>query len=118
MNTRPIPALLSILFVWIVITICISCSTSQQRTAFNTLYSLENTATAAVDSYDSLLIQGKVPTNSAPRVAKAYNDFQAAMVLAVDAVHFNSNAVAPPSLVVESQDLVNLITTVEKGATP
>lgn len=96
-----------------VVVIIQGCTTSQQTIAYNTLFSLEKTTTAAIDTYDSMVIKGTIPTNSVPQVSKAYNDFQAAFVLAVDAVQFNTNAVAPPALVVESQDLLNLITTVE-----
>ncbi len=87
-----------------------ACTTSQQQVAVNTLFTLEQTATAAVDGYDSLVIKGTVPTNDVPKVSALYNKFQASMLVALDAVQFNSNAIAPPSLVVESQDLVNLIT--------
>lgn len=91
------------------------CTTNQQTVAYNSLYSLEKTTQAAVDSYDTLVIQGKVPTNGVPAVSKAYNEFQASFILAVDAAQFNTNAVSPPALVVESQDVINLITTLTKG---
>lgn len=91
----------------------LGCNTSQQKTAYNTLFSLEQTTTAAVDAYDALVVQGKVPTNDIPKVSKAYNDFQAGMALALDAVRNNTNAVAPPNLVLESQDLVNLLVLIE-----
>lgn len=94
------------------------CNTTQQKAAYNTLYSLEQTTTAAVDSYDTLVLQGKVPTNGVPAVSRAYNDFQAAFRVALDAVQFNTNAIAPPNLVVESQDVINLITTLKGKATP
>lgn len=96
--------------------IVVGCTTNQQKVAFNSLATLEQTTTAAVDAYDSLVIQGKVATNGVPQVSKAYNDFQVSFVLALDAVRFNTNAVSPPSLVVESQDLVNLISTLSKGS--
>ena len=89
------------------------CTAPQQRIAFKTLYSIEQTTTAAVDSYDTLVINGAVPTNDVPRVAAAFNTFQASFLLALDAAQFNTNAIAPPNLIVESQDLVNLITTLK-----
>lgn len=90
-----------------------ACTTTQQRVAVNTLFSLEQGATAAVDGYDSRVIKGVLPTNDVPRVSALYNKFQASMLVALDAVQFNSNAIAPPSLAVESQDLVNLIMKLE-----
>lgn len=87
------------------------CTTSQQTTAFKTLGTLEDTTTAAVDQYYAGVVKGTFSTNSMATVSKAYNDFQAAMALAIDAVQNNTNALAPPNLVQESTDLINLITT-------
>lgn len=89
------------------------CTATQQRISYNTLFSVEHSVTAAVDAYDSAVISGAVPTNAVPLVSRGYNQFQASMLIALDAVQFNTNAIAPPSLVVEAQDLVNLITTIK-----
>jgi hypothetical protein len=89
------------------------CTSTQQRVAFNTLYSVEQTTTAALNSYDTLVIKGSVPTNDVPRISAAYNTFQAAFLVALDAAQFNTNAIAPPALIVEGQDVVNLITTIQ-----
>ena len=87
----------------------LGCTTSQQRVTFNTLYSIEQGTTSALDGYDSLVIQGKISTNDVPKVSAAYNKFQTAFLVALDAARYNTNAIAPPSLVVESEDVVNLI---------
>lgn len=92
------------------------CTTSQQRVVFNTLYSVEHATTASVDSYDSMLVSGLVSTNTAPTVARAYNNFQAAFKLALDAAQYNTNALASPALVKESQDVITLINQIK--ATP
>lgn len=97
----------------------IGCTTSQQQTAFSTISSTEATVNAANDAYQTLVIKGSLPTNDVPRVSQLYNQFQAAELLALDGVQFNTNAVTPPALLVEAQDLVNLITSLEsKGKKP
>jgi hypothetical protein len=89
------------------------CTSSQQRVAFNTLYSVEQTTRVAVDAYDMEIAMGNVPTNDVPRVSAAFNTFQAAFLVALDAAEFNTNAIAPPNLVIEGEDVVNLITTLK-----
>src|SRR5579863_5077039 len=84
------------------------CTTPQQTTTLNTLGTLEVAATAGIDTYWALVIKGTVSTNSVPTVVKSYNDFQAAMVLAVTLVQNNTNALAPASLVQEESALINL----------
>lgn len=88
---------------------CGGCTTSQQTTSFNTLYSLEHTTTAAYDGYVAAIIKGQASTNGLPKISKAFNTFQASMAVALDAVQNSTNALAPPNLVIESQDLLNLI---------
>ncbi len=90
--------------MWIV-----GCTTNQQTTAFKTIATAEATVNVANDTYQSLVIKGTIPTNSVPQESKLFNDFQASALLALSAVQFNTNALAPASLVVEGQDLVNLI---------
>ncbi|SRR5579862_24188 len=109
-----VSSMLKLLIVCVLLSaLATACTTNQQTLAANTLSTLEQSATAAVDGYDTLVIQGNLPTNGVPTVTKAYNDFQAALMLALDGVQYNTNAVAPPALTVEAQDLVNLINTIE-----
>ena len=93
------------------------CTTTQQKTTYQTLGVLEQSSTAAVDGYYALVIRGTLPTNDVPRVTRAYNVFQAAIAVAIDGAAANTNALAPPSLVTLSQDLVNLVNTVTATAT-
>lgn len=90
------------------------CGTTKQKAAYNTLYSVEQTAVAAYDSYISQVIAGNVKTNGVPAVSKAFNKFQAASIVALDAVQWNTNA--PASLQVQqlSVDLLNLIAELSK----
>lgn len=90
------------------------CTTSQQTTAYNTIFSLEKSTTASYDGYLDLVIQGQVKTNAMPGVSKAYNDFQAAATTATDAANFSTNALAPANLVILAQDVVNQINAARK----
>jgi len=87
------------------------CTSGQQRTSFNTIYSLESGVTKAYSGYVDAVIKGAVSTNQLPTIKKAFNDFQAAELVALDAVQFNTNALAPAALLTEGQDVINLITT-------
>jgi predicted neuraminidase len=89
------------------------CTTAAQRTTYNTIATVEQTATAAVDGYFSLVIKGTVTTNAVPIVAKSFNDLQAAGKLAADASEAGTNALAPASLILEATDLGNLVQTIE-----
>lgn len=88
------------------------CTSTQQRTAANTLQSLEAGATQTVSSYYDGVLKGVISTNDVPKVAHAYNDFQAAYALAVITAQNNTNALAPEALVQEATALGNLVTTV------
>lgn len=90
------------------------CKTSQQQIVFNSLYSVEHGTVTAYDGYIDLVVSGTVPTNDVPRVSKAFNTFQGSFLIALDAAQFNTNALAPDSLVVESQDIINMIITIKK----
>jgi hypothetical protein len=91
----------------------VGCTTGAQRVAYNTLYTIEHTTAAAYDGYTDAVIQGLTPTNSLPKVSKMYDKFNASFLVALDAVQYNTNAIAPASLVVESQDIINLITSLK-----
>ena len=108
-------AILFALGAAVVVTTETGCTTTQQQVTYNSLYSLEQSVVAANDSYQTLVIKGALPTNSVPQVSAKYNQFQAAFVVALDAVQFNTNAIAPASLQVEAQDLINLISSIKNG---
>lgn len=85
------------------------CTTSQQRIAFNTIGSLETTTTAAVDGYFLAVAKGGVSTNGVPAVSRDYNKFQGGVLVALDIVQNNTNALAPASLQQLSTDLISEI---------
>lgn len=91
------------------------CTTNQQKIAYNTLYTVETTTTSVYDGYVDTVINGQSSITNLPTVSKAYNHFQGAFLLALDAAQFNTNALAPESLVIESKDIINLINTIKGG---
>lgn len=90
------------------------CTTTGQRTAANTIQSVEATGTAAYAAYCDGVLKGVIPTNDFPKASKAYNQFQADVALAVTLAQNNSNALAPTNLTTELGNLVNIFTTASK----
>jgi len=113
MKTIRQTVLASLILISVVLSLIFGCTTSQQTTAYQTLYGLETGVTAAYSGYTSLVIKGSVSTNQVPTISHAFNDFQAAMLPALDAVQFSTNALAPASLVTEGNDVMNLILVAE-----
>jgi hypothetical protein len=108
-----IAALVAVCFLGSVI--ITGCTAPQQQVTFNTLYTVEHATVSAYDGYIELVIAGTVPTNGVPVVSKAFNAFQQSFLIALDVAQFNTNAIAPPSLVMESQNVINIITVNEKA---
>lgn len=86
-----------------------ACNTTQQRTAYTSIAVAETIATASVNSYFDLVIQGLVPTNDVPRISKSYNAFQQSAILAAAIAQNGTNAIAPSALIAEMSDLTNLV---------
>lgn len=105
--------LILILALFATLVLMVSCSTGSQRTAYNTVWSLEQSGTTAYDGYVTLVINKVVPTNDVPAVSLKFNQFQAAVKVAADATEAGTNALAPGSLVIELTDLTTFITSVE-----
>lgn len=94
----------------IVAFLCLAgCTTTQQTTSFNTIFSLVHAEGTAVDGYFLGVATGKWSTNGVPFVSKAHNKFSASAMVALDAVQFSTNALAPASLVIEEGDVINAI---------
>lgn len=87
------------------------CTTNEQTTAYNTLYSTEQTTTAAYNGYLAAIMKGTVSTNSLPAISHDYNMFQADMSVAVLLVQNTTNALAPANLVSEGSAIVTAIST-------
>jgi hypothetical protein len=88
------------------------CSTSQVNIAQKTLTGLEVATTGAYDSYTALVIKGSLATNNVPAISHAFNDFEASMQVAIVVAQANTNALATTNLVIASEKVINLITTV------
>lgn len=87
------------------------CNTTQVRYAYNSLYTVEHATYDAYSGYIDSVIRKQTSTNSVPQVSGAYSRFQASFLVALTAVQFNTNALAPVALEQESRDVINLITT-------
>lgn len=90
----------------------IGCTTTQQSVTYKTLFGLETATVGAYDAYSASVIKGAIATNDVPKVSHVFNDFQASMQVAIVAAQNNTNALAPASLVQESDAVINLITTI------
>ncbi len=97
------------LFIVAFIALAFGCTTSQQRTAYNTLASAETTATATVDGYYLACVKGFADTNGIPTVTKAYNKFQGVMQVAVLLAQNNTNALAPANVMTELSVVVSTV---------
>lgn len=93
----------------------VGCVTNTQTKAINTIGSLETAVDNGYKFYVTLVVQGKIGTNDVPRVSKAFNDFQAAAIVATVTVQNNTNAIAPDSLTQQSAAFVGLTTTLTSG---
>lgn len=94
------------------------CTVTQQKAAYNTLWSIEVTADNTYHAYVNQVALGNLRTNDVPQVTHLFNQLQAGVLLAESAVQFNTNAIAPASLVQESADFMNLINVINQKTKP
>ena len=87
----------------------VNCTTTQKKTAYNTLYSLELTTTASYQGYLTSVVKGTIPTNNVPKVSAVYNKFQLGMTEAVTVAQFNWTNLAPATVVGLASDVLNAI---------
>ena len=107
------PAVLAFGFLFAVSCALLSDGCASNRTVYNTIFSVEQTATLSVDDYFTLVIKGTLTTNGVPTVSKGFNDLQSAAKLAAAASAAGTNALAPASLIIEAADLGALIKNIE-----
>lgn len=91
-------ALLAIVFL-------IGC-TSQQKTLYNTLASVQSVTTGSYNGYLDLVVKGKITTNSVPKISRDYDMFQQIWTGAVILAQWQTNSIAPPQVVTASSNLV------------
>lgn len=89
-----------------------TCTHSQHRTTYNTLYSVGLGVNQAYAAYLDQVVAGKATFNAG--VADKYNKFQAAYGVAVQAASMNTNAIAPPDLVTLANEVYALIAQFKK----
>ncbi len=93
----------------------VACTTTQKKTAYNTLYSLEVSTGAAYRGYLTEVVTGKVTTNNVPRVSGAYNKFQIGVNTAAEAVQFNWSNAAPAAVIGLAGEVLNAIIEAKGG---
>jgi hypothetical protein len=84
-------------------------NSTPQKIAVTSIGTVQTATIAAFDGYMDAVIKGTLKTNGVPKVSAAFNHFQSATLVALDGVQFSTNALAPASLVITSQDVLNLI---------
>ncbi len=89
----------------------VGCATN--RKVFNTLYTVEHTTDSAIQSYYTLVIQKKIPTNSVPRISHEYTVYQVAFRNALVVAQFDTNSLAPANVIGLSALVVEDINTVK-----
>jgi len=93
-----------------VVSLPVACrAPNAQTAAFNTTYSLQKATVAAYDAYLDGVIQGRIPTSSVPKVSDAYDQFNIATRLVLDATQYSTNSLAPEHLSTLSFNLIALI---------
>lgn len=93
------------------------CKTPVQRTAYNTISSVEQAASLAVDSYYALVIKGVVSTSSVAQVSAAFNKLQTDCTIAAAASKNGLSSTATPDMILQLSNLTALISSI-KPSTP
>lgn len=88
-------------------------TTSPQTVAYNTIGSLEQTASAAVDGYFTAVIKGNLSTNNVPEVSGMFAQFQSDCLLAATIAQNGTNAIAPANLTIELGQITSVIATIQ-----
>lgn len=98
------------LFSIVLITGC-GLLSHNQRTIYNTLGSVEQTATATVKGYYTACIKSYADTNGIPQVASSYTKFQSVMQNAVLLAQNNTNALATDNVLQELASVTSTVAT-------
>lgn len=93
------------------------CHTPVQRTAYNTISSVDQAASLAIDGYFTLVIKGVVSTNDVARVSAAFNKLHTDCAIAAAAAQNGINSTATPDMILQLSTLTSLISSV-KPSTP
>lgn len=91
------------------------CASPPATVAYQTIFDLETTTTAAFDGYLMGVAKGQISTNSVPQISKAFNLFQTDAAALLEAAQFSTNTIAPSGLITEAANVANAILSA-KGA--
>lgn len=89
------------------------CKTPVQRTAYNTISSVDQAASLAIDAYYALVIKGVIPTNSVPQVSDAFNKLHTDCIIAAAAAQNGISSTATPDMLLQLSNLTSLISAVK-----
>lgn len=108
------PSLLLALGLLVVfIGLVIGCQSPTANTQFKTISAAETSVNAAYSAYVDLVVTGKIPTNSVPQVASAFNSFQSAAHVAIVNHGLNLTNAPPEGLANLAANIIILIRTAE-----
>jgi len=97
------------LAILLLMCVAATCNKNPQHIAYTSLFSVEQTTTAAYDSYITGVIKGEVATNDVPKVSRAYNTFQIAMQPAISGAQFNWTNPAPQNVIGLANEVITAI---------
>lgn len=95
--------------VGVILFFLFGCGTPQGRTTYTTLASTELAAKSSYDGYLDSVLQGQTRTNEVPLIAATFNEFQAAMAIAVTAASGDTNALVTADIAAKSAKLIQQI---------
>lgn len=98
--------------VLIVLIFTLGCGTPG-RTTYTTLASTEMAAKSSYDGYLDSVLSGQTRTNEVPLVSASFDEFQAAMRIAVSAASGNTNALVTSDVAAASAKLLKQINAVK-----
>ena len=87
-----------------------TCAPSQQKTAFNTLASVQLSTQAAYNGYLDLVVQGQVTTNEVPTVSQDYTLFMTVWAATVQLASQGTNAPATAPVAAAAAKVITDIT--------
>jgi len=99
--------------VLVSIMVIVGCKSPPDRIAYNTIGSIDATATAAYDGYADMVISKQIGTNDLTKVSHAYNDLKHGLLIAATSSAQGTNALVPLNLFSNATELANLIIQVE-----
>lgn len=93
------------------------CQTSREQVVFNSLASVAYTVDSSFKGYVDLVVAGKLPTETLPKVGAAYTSFQTAFNAALAVAQFSKSSIAPQNVIDAASVVLNSISQA-KGAIP